>query len=220
MYQTVLDTCRQNETVYAGVPAFVGAVGKLDGNVAVIRQVAQQQSGSVSQGATAEKYQASDRMIETCVKVANVLYAYGFTVNDQPLLSKVAHINKSLLYSGHANDTFTIAKNVSAEAAAHVGELKDYGIDEAELKAFEADIATFEGLLVKPHLTVEEHKLYTDNLKKAFVDADSTLYDQLDKLITLFKASAPDFYALYKTARNVVSVGKAGHREKAEKAEN
>jgi hypothetical protein len=34
---------------------------------------------------------------------------------------------------------------------------------------------------VKPHLTVEEQKLYADNLKKAFADADSTLYDQLDK---------------------------------------
>jgi hypothetical protein len=43
MYQTVLDTCRQNETVYAVIPAFAGAVGRLDGNVAVIRQLARQQ---------------------------------------------------------------------------------------------------------------------------------------------------------------------------------
>jgi len=156
MYLTVLDTCQQNETVYAGVPAFAGAVSLLNGNVAVVRRLAQQQSGTVSQGATEEKSQAADRLIQECVMVAGALYVYGFDVNDQELLSKVAHINKSSIYNGHANDAVTIAKNVSAEAAARVSELKDYGIDGAELKEFDAKIAKFESLLVKPHQTVDE----------------------------------------------------------------
>jgi hypothetical protein len=215
MYQTVLDTCQQNESVYAEIPAFAGNVNELKGNVAVIRQLAQQQSGTVSQGATVEKNQSADRLIQECVKIAGVLYAHGFKVNDQTLLSKVVHLNKTVLYRAHANDVVSIATNVSAEAAAHLGVLKDYGVDEAVLKAFDADIATFESLLVKPHLTVDDHKLYTGNLKKAFADADSTLYDQLDKVIPIFKTSSPDFYTLYKIARNVVEVGKAGHRTKA-----
>ncbi|MDR0630628.1 MAG: hypothetical protein LBF70_01150, partial [Holosporales bacterium] len=48
---------------------------------------------------------------------------------------------------------------------------------------------------------------YTGNLAKAFAEADSILYDGLDKLITRFKTSDPAFYTDYKNARNLIMQG-------------
>ncbi|MDR2806190.1 MAG: hypothetical protein LBB85_11275, partial [Dysgonamonadaceae bacterium] len=50
----------------------------------------------------------------------------------------------------------------------------------------------------------DERKVYTGNIRQLFVETDSTLYDRLDKLVALFKTSSPDFYALYKNARNII----------------
>jgi hypothetical protein len=36
-----------------------------------------------------------------------------------------------------------------------------------------------------------------------FATADSTLYDELDQLIDLFRDSAPEFFTLYKISRNI-----------------
>ncbi|MDR1121798.1 MAG: hypothetical protein LBM08_12885, partial [Dysgonamonadaceae bacterium] len=42
------------------------------------------------------------------------------------------------------------------------------------------------------------------SLKQLFAAADSTLYDELDQLIDLFRDTAPDFFTLYKTSLNVI----------------
>jgi hypothetical protein len=52
--------------------------------------------------------------------------------------------------------------------------------------------------------TIGERKQKTTNLAQLFAGLDSTLYDRLDKLLVLFKHSAPEFYGEYRTARNII----------------
>jgi len=215
MFQKVLDTCREHKQVYAGFPAFADSVGQLEGAVSAIRQGAQQQAGTTTQGYTAKKSVALDRLAQQSLKVADVIYVYAFRNNNQPLLRKVS-VNKSSFYRGHDNDALTLAKNIAVEALSHISELTDYGIDSVELLALQEAIAGFESLISKPQTVTGEHKLYTGNLKQLFAEADSILYDQLDKLVTLFKVSAPDFYTLYKNARNVIDTAKRNKKKEAE----
>jgi hypothetical protein len=220
MFQKVLDTCREHEQVYAGFPAFTDSVGQLDGAVSAIRHGAQQQAGTITQGYTAEKNLALDRLAQQSLKVADITYVYAFRNNNQPLLRKVA-VNKSMFYKGHDNNALALAKNIAVESLNHASELANYGIDSAELVALQEAVAGFELLISKPQTVTGEHKLYTGNLKQLFAEADSILYDQLDKLITLFKVSVPDFYTLYKNARNIINVGRVGnHSNKKDAAES
>ncbi|MDR1666912.1 MAG: hypothetical protein LBS03_04375, partial [Bacteroidales bacterium] len=64
--------------------------------------------------------------------------------------------------------------------------------------------AQCELLLNRPAQTRDERKLHTGSLKQLFATANSTLYDELDQLIDLFRNTAPDFFTLYKSARNVI----------------
>ncbi|MDR1666757.1 MAG: hypothetical protein LBS03_03565 [Bacteroidales bacterium] len=217
MYQKVLDTCKKYASVYADVPAFGQAVAQLDGNIAGIVRKAQEQSLAVSKGDTVEKGNAFERLVQLTVTTAKAICVYAFKTGNPVLLSRTT-LNKSTLYDKHAMDVVITAKNIAEEAAAHAAELPFYGIDDRHRNALAESIAQCELLLNKPAQTRDERKLYTGTLKELFAAADSTLYDELDLLIDLFRDAAPDFFTLYKSARNVIYP--TGGRKKAGKSEN
>jgi hypothetical protein len=201
------------EKVYLHIPVIIAVIKQLEDIIAIIRQTAQQQVGIITQGFTVEKHTAVNRLTEQCMKVVNVLYVYAFRTENQQLLSKMS-INKRMLFHRHDNEVLILAKNIAAEAAIHLSMLQDYGLDSSELDTLDGIIVTFENLINKPQITRGERKVQTGNLKQLFAEADSILYDQLDKLIAIFKTSEPDFYNLYKTARSVVYLGKRSGSKK------
>jgi hypothetical protein len=217
MYRTTSKTCHYNEATYAGVPAFVNGVEQLDNGIAAIGQNAQQQLGTISEGVSKDKHQAVDTLALVSVKVANAIYVYAIDTNNKTLQAKV-NINKSAFYNRHANEVLVLAKNITAEAHTYAAELLSYGIDADTIAALDTAVAAFESLLVKPQTTIGERKIYTSNIKQLYAQTDSVLYDRLDKLIVLFKTSAPDFYAAYKSARNIVSPARKRDDSKAASA--
>jgi acetolactate synthase regulatory subunit len=194
------------------IPIIIAVVRQLEEIIAVIRQTAQQQAGIITQGFTVEKNKAINQLVAQCMKVVNVLYVYAFRNNNQQLLSKMS-INKRMLYNRHDNEILTLAKNIAAETANHISMLMDYGLESSELDILNENITAFENLISKPQITVGERKIHTENLKQLFSEADSILYDQLDKLVTLFKTSDPDFYNLYNTARQIINTSKRSKKE-------
>ncbi|MDR2407186.1 MAG: hypothetical protein LBE13_03615 [Bacteroidales bacterium] len=212
MYLKVLNACRNYAKVYLHIPIIIAVVTQLEELISIIRQTAQQRAGIITQGFTVEKNKTINQLILQCMKVVNVLYVYAFRTDNQQLLSKMS-INKRMLYNRHDNELLTHAKNIVTEATNHISMLKDYGLESSELDTLNEIIAAFENLINKPQITVGERKIQTANLKQLFAETDSILYDQLDKLITLFKTSDPDFYNLYKTARNVINTGKRSKKE-------
>jgi hypothetical protein len=203
MYQKVLDTCNRYAPVYTGVPAFGQSVEQFSGNIAAIVRTAQQQSGNPIKGSTAEKGNALDQLVQQTVKTAKAMYVYAYRTGNLSLLSKV-RINKSMLYQGHVMDAVIRAKNIAEEAATFAGELQLYGIGEEERNALTEAITQCELLVNKPAETRDERKFYTGSLKQLFALTDSTLYDELDQLIDLFRDSAPEFFTLYKISRNII----------------
>jgi hypothetical protein len=212
MYQKVSDTCKKYASVYAGVPAFGQAVTQLDGNIAAIVRMAQEQSGALTKGATAEKGNAFDRMVQLTVMTAKALYVYAFKTGNAELLPRT-RLSKSTLYDRYVMDAVITAKNIAKEAAVHAAGLQAYGIDDRQRDALSESIAQCGLLLNKPAETRDERKLYTGSLKQLFAAADSTLYDEMDPLIDQFRDAAPDFFTLYKSSRNVIYP--TGGRKKA-----
>jgi hypothetical protein len=219
MYQKVLDVCNEYKKEYAGIPALVTAVNGLKTRVSEIQSVTQHQTGTVSKGATKDKSDVFDRLVELALKVANPIYVYAFDTSNNRLLQKV-NVNKSMFYRNHDQETLTLAKIILAEANAYSTALTDYGVNNADFAELETAISQLEGLITAPSGVIGEHKLYTSNLRELFVAADSIIYDKLDKLIGLFKSSKPEFFALYSNARNVVNTAARKRREGAKEVKD
>jgi hypothetical protein len=216
MYQEVAKVCHLNETVYVGVPAMNSAVQQLDESVSNILHAAGQQMSTMSQGATIEKNRALDAMTSAAVQTGNSVYVYALDAGNPELLA-LASVNKSTFYGGHVNDALLRARNIAAAAQLHLSELGEYGVNAASLAKLNTAIATLENVLDNPRSAIDERKVYTENIKQLFAETDSVLYDRLDKLVTLFKTSAPDFYALYGNARNVIDTAKRSRKPEAGK---
>jgi hypothetical protein len=218
MYQKALDVCDEYKEEYAGIPALVNAVNGLKTRVSEIKSVTQQQTATVPKGATKDKSDVIDRVVELALKVANPIYVYAFDKSDNRLLQKV-NVNKSMFYRNHDQATLTLAKIILAEANIHSAALTDYGINNADIAELETAISQLESLITAPSGVIGERKMYTSNLRELFVAADSIIYDKLDKLIGLFKSSSPEFFALYSNARNVVNTAARKRKDKKDVAE-
>jgi hypothetical protein len=203
MYRRVADTCHHYEQAYAEVPAFVKAVMLLDNSIAAISMSAQRQQGTQSEGVTADKSRVGETLAEECVKIANSLSVYALDTGDSVLRAKVK-LNKSRLYNGYDGNALVLAKIIAAEAHLHEAALVRYGIEPAAIATFDTLVAAFEQLVIKPQLIINERKLYTAQLKLLFAETDAIMHHRLDKLIIMFLTSAPDFYARYKNARNII----------------
>ncbi|MDR2469155.1 MAG: hypothetical protein LBD27_01575 [Tannerella sp.] len=204
MFQTVYNTCREYASVYAHVPAFSTLLEKLNQYIVLIRGAEGKQLDAQSKGVTEEKTDAEDRLILSLLKVSGALYVYAFHTGNKDLTVK-ANLNKSMLFRMEDNLLLATAGEMAAKAAELAGLLTAYGIGTADLEELNACKAAFELLIVKPRTVIGEHKVYTSNLARLFAETDSLLHDGLDKLINLFKVSAPDFYLSYKNARNVIN---------------
>jgi hypothetical protein len=215
MYQSVLKVCEANPTVYVGVKAFADGVVALRTGITNIREVNEMKKNVSVVGVTQNKQVTADILIEKALTVVNATYAYAFADRNTEL-TKQSSLTKSDFYRARGNELLSMAKNIYKNAQGHIASLADYGITAETLEQLSAAIADFEAILTKPRETTVERKVHTDTLPQLFATVNSILYDRLDKLIVLFRTSAPDFYAAYKSARNVIDTSTRSKTEAAQ----
>jgi hypothetical protein len=218
MYRKVLNVCEEYKQEYANIPAFNNSVEELKARIREIQSVTEQQTATVSAGATKDKNSAVDGLAEQSLKVANALYVYAYDNKDYRLMDKV-NVNKSSFYHNHSETSLTLAKIIATEADNHSEDIRGYGISDADRAELDSVIAKFEEVINAPSEVIGERKLYTGNLKELFAAADSTVYDKLDKLIRLFKLSSPEFFTLYSNARNVINTAARKKKDNSTKDE-
>jgi len=203
MAQRVLDTLNRYQAIYSSLQPVVDIVNTLEKDIKNIRDTQTDRILLNVSASTLKKREAEANMIEIAVKICNVLYLIGFKTNDKDLL-KMYGLTENTFYRQSGNKTLALARQVLEFAKQNAGELATYGIDAAQITAFETAIANFNTLIVKPMDTITERKQMTTNLAQLFASLDSTLYDNLDKAMVLFKKSHPEFYGEYRTSRNII----------------
>ena len=203
MAQRVSETLKRYQDVYKGLTPMTAAVEALNKDINNIRDT-QKERGAVNVPAsTLQKREAEAQMIQPCVKMANALYVIGFTTDNKDLIT-LQGLSENSFYRLSDNASLALARRILDLINIHAADLKDYGIDETEITALRKAIEAFHALIAKPMDTIGERKQKTTNLTQLFAGLDSTLYDKLDKLMVLFKQSAPEFYGEYRTARNII----------------
>ncbi|MDR1678350.1 MAG: hypothetical protein LBR81_01040 [Prevotellaceae bacterium] len=215
MADRVSDTAKRYETVYEDIAPMKAAVAELNADISNIREVEKEQGAVSIAASTLTKQAAESLMIQSCVKLANVLYVIGFTSDNKELIS-LQGLSENSFYRMEDNAKLAKAQQLGDRAQEQASELKNYGIDEAEITAINASINAYEALISKPLDAIGVRKQKTTNLVQLFAALDSTLYDKLDKLMVLFKNSQPDFYSEYRTARNIINTSARSKKKEEE----
>jgi hypothetical protein len=97
-------------------------------------------------------------------------------------------------------------------------DLANEGITAEELLRYKEMVGLFKSLSTTAREAIAERTVHTKKIAKLFEDAGSLIKNSLDRLATQFKRKDPDFYLLYKAARNVIHRGPSGGNEEEKKA--
>ena len=145
-----------------------------------------------------------DLLEELTLSIGDQLAVLAVKIHDHDLAAKV-EVVKSKLDRMADSDLVQTAKRISAAAGANATVLaSDYLITPADLTAFENAIGAFDGMKTAPRDATVNRKVATLALPEAIAFVRGIYRNELDRLMTRFKKTQPDFFAAYTSARIIV----------------
>jgi hypothetical protein len=215
MFETTLALLDQNNSIWSGRDAFADAVTRAKLGTNEIRGKTGRQT-SPTAGVTGDKAQSRNDLEEQMLEVGNQVAALAAKSSDHDLGAKV-EMTKSSLDRMSDSDLVQAAKRVVEAATANLAALAPYGVTKAEVTALEAAATKFEEMKGSTREAAVGRKVETLSLPEAIGTVRSIFRNELDKMMTAFKRSNPDFYNGYFAAR--VIVNRAATRTAAKKTE-
>ena len=146
---------------------------------------------------------------EKILEIADQLSALASKTNNPHLSAHVEFTLSSLdkLPDDALEDT---GRSVSALATANLAALVAYNITQADVTELDQFTTRFHGLKTAPRTAIAGRKGETDTLPDLISSTTSILRNRLDKLMTKFKKTNPEFFAGYRSARVIVDRGGSG----------
>ncbi len=202
MFETTNKVLDKNNGLWSTIPAFADAVSRAETGTQAVREKSGEQ---VTGGEAATKVAARTDLEDQAMMIADQLAALAAKTGDHDLAAKV-DVNKSQLDRMADSDLLKATGRIATAAADHSTVLaSDYAITAAELTALGAAITKFEGMKTAPRNAVVDRKVATLALPEAVNYVRGIYRNELDKLMTRFKKSAPAFYSAYTAARVIVN---------------
>ncbi len=193
----------QNQTIWNGVKAVTDTVAALNVNNDIIAQkrVAQE---TATDGEAENARQARHDMEVKIVEIADQVSALAAKTGDA-LLEAQSHFTLSMLDGMDPEKLDQTAKDVSALATANITALADYNVTAADVTALDTLRTAYGSVKTAVPTAKAKRAGQTKTLPQAIRDNQSLLRKQLDKQMTKFKTSNPEFYAGYQAARVIVN---------------
>jgi len=203
MHGTVASYMDQNQTIWTGNKAFSASIVQLNANNSVIAQKRDAQE-TATEGEAEVKRQAQQDLEEKIIEIADQLYALAVKNNDVSLQAQ-SHLTLSILDGLDPEKLVEKAGDISALATANLAALADYGVAQADVTALDTLTGNFSKVKTAPRTAISNRAGQTATLSGAIRDNQSLLRRQLDKQMTKFKKTNPEFYAGYQAARVIVN---------------
>ena len=191
-------------TEVESIPALNLAVEKFSDALLGIDTNAQTQASP--SGAGKAKQAALVVLVDCAELVAGAVHSLA-EANDDVALGAQVDYSRSDLLAGSGTAIVARAKGILDVAKANAAALVEHGVSAAKLTAFNNAIKTYDNLRAMPRQARAAKAAATKQLARLFPKADRLLTKTIDKLMVQFKASDPEFYDQYQTARSVVNAG-------------
>jgi hypothetical protein len=205
MVESTVAVLNENKNVWEKTPAFVKAVADLAGVVQAI-QIESGKQQAPTKGATASKAQARDALEDTILEMADQLSALAEERRDVTLAAQV-EITRSALDKLSDEELEAIAKRVAALATEFIAPLADYLVTQENIEELKQLLGEFSSVKTAPRVAVVGRSSSTASLPDRLADASRLLRGRLDKLVSKYRNTDPEFVARYHSARVIVDRG-------------
>jgi hypothetical protein len=200
---TLTDYLNQNKTVWGNVKAMNDTVNAIMANNTIISGKANVQEHATD-GAAELKRQARHDLEEKVVEIADQLFSLADKTSDAALEAQT-HLTLSSVDGLEDDDLERTANNILQLATTNLAALADYNVVQADLDALTTLTANFTKFKTAPRTGIAKRKAQTDTIPRAIDNNQSLIRRQLDKQMTKFKKTNPEFYAGYQAARTIVN---------------
>lgn len=205
MWDTVDAVLTQyNETWEALVPFRAGAGRVRELRIAAIGASGRQMAKTT--GATTDKKQAEAEAIAAGVQIAKNIQAWARSTGNDELYDTM-NFDASELRDMRDTATADALRLIHATGNANETALTGFNVTRAGLAELLAKIVAYEGFLPRATVIVGDKKKAAADLKAIITEGQGILTDTLDNLIGNFSATAPDFAAAYRNAREIRDLG-------------
>jgi hypothetical protein len=202
MFETTLAFLDKSQSTWNKIPALVDAVTRAKDGTTQIRSRTGQQQTPI-EGVTGEKAQARDDLEEKLLVIADAIAAFA-AKSANPDLAAKAEMTKSSIDGLSDSDVVQTAQRVSEAANANVAVLGPYGVTTASIDELNGAIGLYAQKKESPREAIIGRKIETLSLPGAIRAVRSIFRNEIDKLMTAFKRTEPDFYNGYFTARIII----------------
>jgi hypothetical protein len=205
MFSTVDGLMDQNNSIWSVVPAINETTADFKVIIADVGESIRKQATATG-GAGDEKTNVRLSFEEKILEIADQLSALAAKNNDVNLGAQVEWSLSSLDKMG-VDELEALGKTVSGLATANLAALAAYGITAADVAALDGLTARFHTVKNAPRTAIAGRKGQTQTQPVLVAKGMSLLRNRLDKQMTKFKKSNPEFYAAYRSARVIVDRG-------------
>ena len=137
-------------------------------------------------------------------EVAAAQYAYADEAGKTQLAAQ-SDFSASDLATGSEGEVVGRCANISALTATNLDALGEFNVTQAKLAALDKKVAAFQNLAPKPREGVAKKAAANKELKRLYTKGRGISTRRVDRLMVLFKSSAPEFYAEYRTSHKIVN---------------
>ena len=199
-YLAVLSLLQGAKTTIAALPALQEAIDELAELITEIN-LNVKIKGSPS-GAAEAKQAALKELGDLAYEVAGGVFALADKGQDFVLAARVK-FSRSSVTAGSANAVVARCQDIVDAVTENLDALSDHGVTAEKLKALKAKLKTYDALRVLPRNAIGAAAAATTALERLFPQADRVLNHQIEKLIWQFRATEPELYDRYQTARSI-----------------
>jgi len=208
MFKAVQAVLTKNQTAVDALPAMVESQEAFTTLINNLTET-EREFGTVTVGKVASKTKVEKALSEALLSLKGALAAYARKTNNTEL-SMLVKFTKSTLKELSETELENKVKTVLEIVDANKAALVTYGVDEAEITAFNEAVANFKNSTAVTRTSFSEKSGARVSLTELFKEGDTILKDELDNLMLRMQSKNPDFYNAYKSARVIKNLG-GGH---------
>lgn len=201
MYKTVTAHLDDHSAIWSTMAPLQAAVTQFKGKIASIDATAQQQEAP--NGATDDKAEARDALEDVLFLACEALGALAHASNDNDLFA-LTDVTRTRLDRMDAEELSNRAVSVLAAATTRKTELATVQVTQANLDELDQALQDFNAAKTGPRTAVAARSVHTESLPNLIREANGILRNQIDRMVSLFKRTNPEFVSGYQSARVII----------------